>query len=152
MEDQIIRKIELAAPVEKVWQSIADVKEFEQWFHCKYDGPFEEGRILKGVSTYGLEEEYRWDAKIVSIQPIHYFSFACCPIDDAQGINFDNDAHTLVEFKLQASETGCLLTVIESGFSKLPADQASEAFDANSGGWDEQMKNISIHVENRSDS
>jgi hypothetical protein len=51
-----------------------------------------------------------------------------------------------VEFHLQASATGTLLTVTESGFDKIPAHRQIEALRMNDGGWAEQMKNIERHV------
>ena len=39
-----------------------------------------------------------------------------------------------------------LLRVVESGFDAIPAIRRDEAFKMNSGGWDEQMKNIEKHV------
>jgi len=43
-----------------------------------------------------------------------------------------------------------LLTVTESGFSKIPADRRLEAFRMNDDGWAEQMKNIERHVQQTS--
>ena len=40
-----------------------------------------------------------------------------------------------------------LLTVKESGFSKIPAGRRSEAFRKNSGGWEGQLENIAEHVD-----
>jgi hypothetical protein len=39
-----------------------------------------------------------------------------------------------------------LLSVVESGFDNIPPSRRREAFRMNSGGWDEQMKNIEKHV------
>jgi hypothetical protein len=51
-----------------------------------------------------------------------------------------------VEFELQEVEGGTLLRIVESGFDKLPAARRAEAFRMNSGGWDQQLKNIEKHV------
>jgi hypothetical protein len=55
---------------------------------------------------------------------------------------------TLVEFKLEAIESGTRLTVIESGFAALPEDvDRVAAFNRNAEGWEGQIQNIATHVE-----
>jgi uncharacterized protein YndB with AHSA1/START domain len=41
---------------------------------------------------------------------------------------------------------GTGLTVIESGFDRIPLARRAEAFRMNDRGWTEQMKNIERHV------
>jgi hypothetical protein len=52
----------------------------------------------------------------------------------------------LVEFRLDEVPEGTRLTVIESGFDKLPKQRRDEAFRMNSQGWAEQVENIRRHV------
>ena len=52
----------------------------------------------------------------------------------------------LVEFTLDEKDGGTLLTVVESGFDKVPSAYRATAFRSNSGGWAEQMKSIERHV------
>ena len=54
--------------------------------------------------------------------------------------------HELVEFRLEKTATGTLLTVTESGFDNLPEDRRVQSFRSNEGGWTEQMKNIEAYV------
>jgi hypothetical protein len=54
---------------------------------------------------------------------------------------------TLVEFRLEASGKGKMLSVTESGFDKLPKYRMPEAIRMNEGGWAAQMENIKAHVE-----
>jgi hypothetical protein len=51
-----------------------------------------------------------------------------------------------VEFKLEKTSTGTLLTVTESGFDKLPADRRDEAFRMNDNGWTIQTTNIETYA------
>ena len=53
---------------------------------------------------------------------------------------------TLVEFRLEATDGGTLLKVVESGFDRLPASRRDEAFRMNDGGWKQQLANIERHV------
>jgi hypothetical protein len=45
-----------------------------------------------------------------------------------------------------APANATLLTVVESGFDKVPPERRLEAFRMNSGGWSAQMNNITRHV------
>jgi hypothetical protein len=62
--------------------------------------------------------------------------------------DYAKEPMTLVEFRLQGADGGTLLSVVESGFDKLPADRRDEAFRMNEGGWTAQMTSIQRHVAN----
>ena len=67
------------------------------------------------------------------------------PIDPA--VDYTKEEPTLVTFTLKdAPGRGTLLTVVESGFDKVPPHRRLEAFRKNSGGWEAQMNNIVRHV------
>ena len=51
-----------------------------------------------------------------------------------------------MEFRLEKTANGTLLTVTETGFDWLPADRRLEAFRRNEGGWAEQMKNMGAYL------
>jgi hypothetical protein len=51
-----------------------------------------------------------------------------------------------VTFELKDAEGGVLLTVVESGFDRIPAARRAEAYRMNEGGWAQQMKSIERHV------
>jgi hypothetical protein len=61
-------------------------------------------------------------------------------------VDYSKEPTTLVEFELTEVEGGTLLRLVESGFDQIPPERRLEAFRMNSGGWDEQMKNIEKHV------
>ena len=68
------------------------------------------------------------------------------PMD--KSIDYDKEEPTLVTFTLtDAPKNGTLLTVVETGFDKVPPSRRLEAFRMNSGGWESQMKRITAHVE-----
>jgi hypothetical protein len=43
--------------------------------------------------------------------------------------------------------TGTRLSIVESGFDKLPPHRRDEAFRMNDGGWSQQIRNIAQHVD-----
>ena len=53
---------------------------------------------------------------------------------------------TLVEFILEDVNGGTRLTIVESGFDKIPLARRAEAFRMNEGGWSEQIQNIERYV------
>jgi hypothetical protein len=52
VNNQIEKRIELKAPVSRVWHALTDYREFGQWFRVKLDGPFVPGQIVRGQITY----------------------------------------------------------------------------------------------------
>ena len=61
-------------------------------------------------------------------------------------IDYSTEPTTVVEFRLEEVRDGTLLTVVESGFDRIPAERRAEAFRMNAQGWDAQMQNIQRHV------
>ena len=39
MNDQIEKRIELTAPISRVWRALTDYREFGEWFRVKLDAP-----------------------------------------------------------------------------------------------------------------
>jgi uncharacterized protein YndB with AHSA1/START domain len=62
------------------------------------------------------------------------------------GVDYSSEPTTLVEFQLEEVEEGTRLTVVESGFDRIPAARRAEALRMNDAGWDGQMENIARHV------
>jgi uncharacterized protein YndB with AHSA1/START domain len=60
--------------------------------------------------------------------------------------DYSGEPTTLVVFTLEEVEGGTLLTVVESGFDKIPASRRAKAFEMISGGWAIQLENIKRHV------
>jgi uncharacterized protein YndB with AHSA1/START domain len=83
---------------------------------------------------------------IKAIEPETLFSYTWHPYAVDPKVDYTKEASTLVEFRLQATAGGTLLTVTESGFEKIPSERRAEAFLRNDGGWKQQMKNIEAYV------
>jgi len=146
MSDRIEKRIELAAPVSRVWRALTDYREFGQWFCVKIDGPFVPGEVSRGQMTYPGYEHIKWEAVVQKMEPERLFSYTWHPYAVDPKVDYSKEAPTLVEFRLEKTATGTLLVVTESGFDKLPSDRRFEAFRRNEGGWTEQMKNIQKYV------
>jgi uncharacterized protein YndB with AHSA1/START domain len=146
MTDRIEKRIELNAPVSRVWRALTDYREFGEWFRVKLDGPFVPGQISTGHITWPGYEHLKWEAVVVKMEPERLFSFTWHPyaIDPKQ--DYSKEPPTLVEFTLEKTGDRTLLLLTESGFDKIPAGRRLEAFRMNDGGWTQQMENIERHV------
>ena len=149
MTDRIEKRIELNAPVSRVWRALTDHREFGEWFRVKLDGPFVPGEVSRGHITYPGYEHVRWEATVQAMEPERLFSFTWHPCAVDPNVDYSNEPPTLVEFRLEPTATGTLLLLTESGFDKIPSHRRLEAFRMNDGGWTEQMKNIEAHVAQR---
>jgi uncharacterized protein YndB with AHSA1/START domain len=146
METQIEKQIEIAAPVSRVWRALTDYRQFGEWFLVKMDGPFVAGKPIGGQITHPGYEHLRMEIVIKAIEPETLFSYTWHPYAVDPKVDYTKEASTLVEFRLQATAGGTLLTVTESGFEKIPSERRAEAFLRNDGGWKQQMKNIEAYV------
>ena len=144
--DRIEKRIELKAPVSRVWRALTDHEEFGQWFRVKLDGPFAPGKAARGHITWPGYEHLVWEAVVQRIEPERLFSFTWHPYAVDQSVDYAKEEPTLVEFRLEPMQDGTVLTLTESGFEKVPAHRREEAFLRNEGGWTQQMENIRAHV------
>jgi uncharacterized protein YndB with AHSA1/START domain len=146
MDNRIEKRIELAAPVSRVWRALTDYREFGEWFRVRLDGPFVPGQISRGHITYPGYEHVKWEAVVQKMEPERLFSFTWHPYAVDPKIDYSKETPTLVEFRLEKTSKGTLLLLTESGFGKIPSERFLEAFRRNDGGWTEQMKNIESYV------
>jgi uncharacterized protein YndB with AHSA1/START domain len=144
--DRIEKRIELKAPISRVWRALTDYREFGEWFRVKLHGPFVPREISTGNITYPGYEHLEWRATVKAIEPERYFSFTWHPYAVDPKVDYSKETPTLVEFKLEETAAGTLLLLTESKFDKIPSGRRLEAFRRNDGGWTEQMKNIENHV------
>jgi uncharacterized protein YndB with AHSA1/START domain len=150
MNDRIEKRIELKAPISRVWRALTDHREFGDWFRVKLDGPFVEGQVSRGQMTYPGYEHVKWEAVVQKMEPERLFSFTWFHPKSFDRDQYSSDYSslptTLVEFRLEKTKNGTLLLLTESGFDHLPGDLRLEAFRRNEGGWTQQMKNIETYV------
>jgi uncharacterized protein YndB with AHSA1/START domain len=145
-DDRIEKRIELKAPLSRVWRALTDYREFGLWFRVKLDGPFVPGQVSTGWITYPGYEHLKWEAVVQKMEPERLFSFTWHPYAVDPKMDYSKEPQTLVEFRLEATKGGTLLTVTESGFEKVPFSRRLEALRMNDRGWTEQLKNVESHV------
>ena len=77
------------------------------------------------------------------------FSYRWHPYAVDAAVDYSHEPTTLVEFVLEDVPEGTRLTIVESGFDRLPAERRETAFRMNDGGWLQQIKNIDRFVSDR---
>jgi len=145
-ENIIEKRIELKAPVGRAWRALTDYREFGEWFRVALEGPFVVGQATRGHITWPGYEHLVWEAVVQKMEPECLFSFTWHPYAVDANVDYSKETPTLVEFRLEKSAAGTMLTLTESGFEKIPAHRRAEAFRMNEGGWAQQMANIETHV------
>jgi uncharacterized protein YndB with AHSA1/START domain len=145
--DRIEREILINAPRARVWRALSSAEEFGDWFGVALQGKtFAAGQRVQGQITYPGYEHAVFDVVIERMEPERLLSWRWHPYSVDPSIDYSKEPTTLVVFELKEVEGGTLLSVVESGFDKVPPSRRQEAFRMNSEGWDEQMKNIEKHA------
>ncbi len=165
--DRIEKRVTLRAPVARVWRAITDAEEFGRWFGFRLEGAFAPGKTIRGTFEGEVDESAIVEHQkslglqpsrvklpgansvfctVERIEPEHYFSFRWIPYGIDAEADPENEPTTLVEFRLEPDPEGTLLTIVESGFDRVPAHRRNRAFRMNQGGWVAQAGNLEKYV------
>jgi uncharacterized protein YndB with AHSA1/START domain len=144
--DRIEKEIVLRAPRSRVWRALANAQEFGMWFGAKFEGAFKAGQRIQGQITSPGYEHVTIDVLVERMDPEHLFSYRWHPYAIDTKVDYSNEPTTLVEFRLEDVAGGTKLTVVESGFERIPLARRAEAFRMNDDGWAAQLENIERHV------
>ncbi len=144
--DRIEKQIDLRAARSRVWRALTSAEEFGAWFRVNLDGAFAEGATVRGRITHPGYEHLTVEILIERIEAERYFSYRWHPYPIDPAVDYSAEPTTLVEFTLQETEGGTALTIVESGFDRIPLGRRSEAFRMNDQGWTGQIKNLAQYV------
>jgi uncharacterized protein YndB with AHSA1/START domain len=103
-------------------------------------------RIEKTVVLKAPRSRVWRDLAVEKVEPERLLSFRWHPSGVEPDGDYSGEPTTLVEFHLEEVPGGTRLTVIESGFDRIPLPRRAKAYKDNDSGWAEQMKNIERHV------
>src|SRR5262245_54038062 len=144
--DRIEKSLRIQAPRSRLWRALTDAGEFGSWFRAKLDGSFAVGARITGRITYPGYEHLSLELTVERMEPERLFSFRWHPHAVDPNVDYSSEPTTLVEFRLEDTPGGTLLTVVESGFDQIPSERRFHAFRMNSEGWGHQLENVSRHV------
>jgi uncharacterized protein YndB with AHSA1/START domain len=152
--DRLEKTIELRAPRSRVWRAISDPKEVGIWFglgeSLELVGDFVPGAKIAGKWRVGGKETVEEFCTIEKVEPERLLSFFWVPYEVPPGEDHSKHLKTRIEFRLEEIATGTRLTVVESGFSKLPPDKKDKR-NQNAEGWALQLEGIEQHILGRVD-
>jgi uncharacterized protein YndB with AHSA1/START domain len=144
--DRIEKRFEVRAPRSRVWRAISDAQQFAAWFGVTVDGPFVAGSTVRGNVTNQAYAHIRVEFQVQTIDPERYFAYRWHPYANDPKLDYATEPTTLVEFTLEETAGGTEVTIVESGFDKIPLARRAEAFRMNEGGWTGQVKNLTKYV------
>ncbi len=148
--DRIEKQVLLRAPLKRVWRALSDSSEFGAWFGMRFSEPFAPGATMRGTivpTTVDAEvakaqkplEGLAFQIVIERMDPEKLFSFRWHPGAIDPRVDYSQEPMTLIEFILEERTDGVLLTVIESGFDRIPLARRAQAFAGNEQGWSKVM-------------
>jgi uncharacterized protein YndB with AHSA1/START domain len=144
--DRIEKRVEVRATRSRVWRAITTAKEFGAWFRVDLDGEFAEGATVRGRVTHKGYEHVMLEMLVERIEPEHYFSYRWHPNPLDPAVDYSAEPTTLVEFTLEDTDGGTAITIVESGFDRIPLARRAEAFRMNEQGWAGEIKNLAQYV------
>lgn len=155
--DRIEKSVVLNTTLERAWRAVSDSAEFGRWFGAAFDGPFVEGQAVTGrivptqvdAEVARLQEPHRGTPMwvfIERVEPMRCLAFRWHPSPADAGQDPADRPTTLVTLTLSEVEGGVRLTIVESGFERLPDAIRGAAIEANRGGWDHQARLIAKYL------
>ena len=144
--DRIIKTTVLRAPQTRVWNALSDAKQFAEWFGITLNEPFTVGRTVTGQLTM-RGQTFAIEFSIDRMDPEERFAYRWHPYAIDPKVDSSSEPMTVVEFQLKTVPEGTELTVIESGFDRIPEHRRDEAYRMNTGGWGSQVENLRRYVE-----
>ena len=139
--DRIERKVELAHPPAKVCAALTSAEGLGTWFGNKATVDLRPGGTAEMSWTDGPTTHLR----IERVDEPTVFGYTW-PV---YGLPEDDPRRTYVEFTLEPTATGTLLTVVESGFAQLPEDAYHKAYDGNAQGWASELRELAEYLDAR---
>ncbi len=145
--DRIEKHMVLRAPRARVWRALTIAEQFGAWFRVKVEGEFAAGETIRGRLVIPGYEHVTLEMLVERIEPEHYFSYRWHPYAVDPKADYSAEPTTLVEFRLEEQAGGTALTIIESGFDRIPLSRRAEAFRMNDQGWASQSEKLARYVE-----
>lgn len=145
--DRIESSIHIQAPRTRVWGALSNAEAYGKWFGANLSGKaFVPGQRVQGPITIPGFEHVVFDVVIERVEPETLMSYRWHPHAIDPAVDYSKEERTLVTFTLQDAPGGTLLTVVETGFDKVPPERRMEAFRGNRNGWAQQINHIARYV------
>ena len=137
----ITRTLDLPHAQEKVWAALTTTKGLAGWFGSHADGDVKPGGSVKMRWEQYDNAQVVLDIKVVD--PMSLFAY-CWPVN---GVPEGDPRQTYVEFRLEPSGAGTVLTMTESGFAQLPDDLLDKSYSGNTDGWKSELGELVAYLD-----
>jgi uncharacterized protein YndB with AHSA1/START domain len=144
--DRIEKTIVLRAARSRVWRALSQADQFSAWFGMALEGTFAPGARLTGRLAGPGHEHVTLEIVVERVEPERLLSYRWHPYPSEPGVEVASEPMTLVEFHLADVAGGTQLTLVESGFDRLPPARRATAFRMNEQGWAEELTHIAEYV------
>src|SRR5262245_12289265 len=137
--DRIERTVQLAHPPVAVWAALTTAEGLGTWFGDEAAIDLRPGGLARVSWAGGHAAELR----VERVDEPAVFAFTW----RIYGLPEDDPRRTYVEFTLEPSGAGTLLTVVESGFAQLPEDAHRTAYQGNAKGWASELDELASYLD-----
>jgi uncharacterized protein YndB with AHSA1/START domain len=125
--DRIERTVRIERPLDRVWTAITTAGGLGSWLGHSAEIDLRVGGTATLISETGDKAQLR----VERIEPKTVFGYTW----SINGLPGYDPRRTYVEFTLVPDENGTTVTVVESGFAQLEADDHRKALEGNTAGW-----------------
>lgn len=132
VQDAIERQLVIPVARQRVWEAITRPEQLSRWF-----GDSVELELAVGAPiTFYWKEHGTSRGRVEAVDPPSRFAYRwASSADPDHAVPFDEVVSTLVEFTLEETAEGTRVTVVESGFASLPADEREQTRNEHVQGW-----------------
>lgn len=138
--DRIERVVEIAKPPAAVWTALTTAEGLSAWFGNKATVDLRPGGSIQ-MSWDGSGDVA--DMRVERIEEPTVFGFTW----HIYGLPEQDARRTYVEFTLEPAGAGTRLSVVESGFAQLSAEDHDKAYGGNTRGWASELGELVAYLD-----
>jgi uncharacterized protein YndB with AHSA1/START domain len=138
------RSIWIDTSLEKAWRAVTEPEHLNQWYATYYHWHIPALQVGTTVRFYN--KDHHEDAQIATIEvvdPPREFTVRWQPQPQSP------TTLLVTSFLLAEENNGTRVTISESGYETIPADERQQWLDATGGGYTMSMENLKAHLEGR---
>jgi len=144
---RIDRTIEIAAPPDRVWRALTDVRDISAWFEVTIEGELAPGSTVWMTSVHPQYSGQRFAVHVREMTPPFRFVWQWHPGEVDPSVDYSREPQTTVTFTLEPSGRGTRVSVSETGFDEIALARRAKVFADNSQGWTDVLAAFQKHVE-----